>query len=296
MKTRTRIFAMPSPSGTNKEGLFIEQRIRTRDQLGLDTAENLESGTLPSSERGRSAESDPKYELRCAIEKLISDDPGQLPEGLLGKILDLLDAHSPHQSDRMARLVVEPRAKDGIPSARERDVSPLQNEGDESDPRGGEEGGGGTVAGGPWRAGEDDDIPLDFEDFAKDLRRRGLSHDDITKAISLAKDHLRRKRANGRDRFPLRGHNGPIVDRGGQARDGRPDRSDREIAQIHKLMARFEPEAGYSPDRNRFYAEPTERQKADAFRRIPDLARIGSSESGDGTAIRDGTYRSRYEV
>jgi hypothetical protein len=94
----------------------------------------------------------------------------------------------------------------------------------------------------------------------------------------------------------LRGHNGPIVDRGGQARDGRPDRSDREIAQIHKLMARFEPEAGYSPDRNRFYAEPTERQKADAFRRIPDLARIGSSESGDGPAIRDGTYRSRYEV
>jgi hypothetical protein len=119
MKTKTRIFAMPSPSGTNKEGLFIEQRIRTRDQLGQDSAENLESGTLPSSERGRSSsEDDPKYEMRLALEKLISNESGQLPEGLLGKILDLLDQHSPHQSDRMARLVVEPRAKDGIPSAR----------------------------------------------------------------------------------------------------------------------------------------------------------------------------------
>jgi hypothetical protein len=292
MKTKTRIFAMPSPSGRNAEGLFIRQTILTRDQLGQDSAENLESGTLPSAERGRSSENDPAYEMRLALEKLISNESGQLPEGLLGKILDLLDAHSPHQSDRMARLVVEPRAKDGIPSARERDVSGVQNEGDASDPRGGKEGGGGTVVGGPWREGEDDDIP-DFADFARDLKKKGMSRDQIEKAVGLARDHFRRQRAGGRDRLP---------GRGGHFEKSRFDRSDQAADEIHELLKRFETGGSghdYAPDRDRFAydaAPMTERQKDDLFRMFPDMARIGDVFEGDGPSIRDGTYKSRYEV
>jgi hypothetical protein len=188
--------------------------------------------------------------------------------------------------------VVEPRAKakDGIPSARERDVSPLQNEGDESDPRGGKEGGGGTVAGGPWREGEDDNL---FADFANDLRKRGLGRDQITKAIGLAKDYLRRKGGAGHDRLPPRG---------GHFEKSRFDRSDQAADEIHELLKRFEPGGAghdYAPDRDRFAydaAPMTERQKNDLFRMFPDMARIGDVFEGDGPSIRDGTYKSRYEV
>jgi hypothetical protein len=175
--------------------------------------------------------------------------------------------------------------------ARERDVSPLQNEGDESDPRGGKEGGGGTVAGGPWREGEDDNL---FADFANDLRKRGLGRDQITKAIGLAKDYLRRKGGAAHDRLPKRA---------GHFEKSRFDRSDREVDQIHKLMERFEPgEAGYAADRNRHAhdaAPPmSEKRRVSMYQKFPGLSRIGDmmSDTPPGADLHSRTTPSQWEV
>jgi hypothetical protein len=185
-------------------------------------------------------------------------------------------------------------------------------------------------------SGEDEFSPEEeqaLREHAADMRKRGEDSTIIDHAMRMARDILRRRRS-GRDELPSNrigsrerempngGHfGGPrrsgepptgdeigdptnaIVDHHGldrHAHDARLlDPSEREIRQIHKLLERFsEGEAGCCPDRDRLAhdAEPmSERAKAGMFRMFPDLRRIGS-ESEDGESIRDGTYRSRYEV
>lgn len=161
-----------------------------------------------------------------------------------------------------------------------------------SDPR---DGTGGEIEGGVPRAGEDDD----FEDFARDLRKRGMSKDQVQEAISSAKDYLRGHssgRDHARDRPPSRG--GYFE----KPRFGR-DRGDEEVGRIHDLLKRFEPgEAGYAPDRNRhaYDAAPqmSERQKERFAKRFPDIAanmaRIGNMM--DGTPPEAADRRNPYEV
>jgi len=87
-----------------------------------------------------------------------------------------------------------------------------------SDPRDGRGGGGGEILGGVHRSGEDDDPPIErpspeqemtagddepgeeFDPLREHLRKAGLGEDEIEQACSLARDHVRRRRANGRDR------------------------------------------------------------------------------------------------
>ena len=72
-----------------------------------------------------------------------------------------------------------------------------------------------------------------------------------------------------------------------------------QLVRRKKWQKRSGPEAGCAPERFRGATDSkpglNEAQTAALHRLIPDMARIGSA-SEDGASIRDGTYKSRYEV
>jgi hypothetical protein len=80
MATRSNVRAMPSPKGTNREGLFVRTLTMTRDQImALDSANG---GNI-----------DPLKAMRVDIENILGEL--SLSETQVAKILETLDEHAP---------------------------------------------------------------------------------------------------------------------------------------------------------------------------------------------------------
>lgn len=213
----------------------------------------------------------------------------------------------------------------------DREVLESAKRGEHFDPRDGTPG---VVVGGRERSGEDkfglrrssrDGIPPKVEtneedlsrdedlseeeeralaEHAADMRRRGEDSRVIDHAMRMARDVLRRQRGHAddrrreaRDRFPMRHHGDPLVDRGTEARDnwggeGEPfladhglDRRNRhaldEAARVNIRKVVVEPEVRSAHmvrgDRRSMATDkaPSEARQAKTYARYPDLARIG---------------------
>jgi hypothetical protein len=90
MASRSNIRPMPSPKGTNREGLYLRTSVLTRGQLlAFDAAGGLGEGQ---------GNSDAMQEMRGDIERLLGSL--DLDEKQFGKILEILDQHAPF--DRIA--------------------------------------------------------------------------------------------------------------------------------------------------------------------------------------------------
>ena len=256
------------------------------------------------------------------LDTTLLDDPGDRQRKR--------DSKMRRHVDEMLSLL-DTMGTDSDPSMRAEEETSERN--GRFDPRG--LGGGGEIVGGPEREGKDrrrargrdtdpplvhpeseqrmsaeDDEPS-FEDFAEHLRRNSrMSEDDISHAIGLARDYLKRRRSNGRDRsaddrFPQRAHGSPIADPGKEARDNwggdvpvsRPlhegvepphglDALGQDGITIRQLIARIQHEPETRPGhmirgdrRSRKQAAdsaPTEARMQKIHSRYPGLARIGS--------------------
>jgi hypothetical protein len=151
-----------------------------------------------------------------------------------------------------------------------------------------------------------DDEPDALEPFRQHLREHSdMTEDEISRACSLARDHLRRRGSNGRDRgvgknrFPLRSHSGPIADRGAM-----------DAASTAKFKARYpgllgriqvEPEARRLSSDRRLTTDAVRTPTAariqkisarypglSAIRSMSDVAHVGAEPAPSG--------RSRFEV
>lgn len=202
-----------------------------------------------------------------------------------------------------------------------------------SDPRGGT---GGEIEGGVARRGEDrfglrpsrdnlpreieempkenlsspwaeDDEPDDLEPFRQRMREHGLSEDEVEEACKLARDHVRRRGSNGRDRhaddfFPInRMKGGPGGRFGGERHSLRKDGSSEveAIREYGEQISRGEDRRRTGRDQMKLTTEPPEnklgaivdhgldarrrrdgrdRQAIDEIHR--QLRRFGSDEAG----------------
>lgn len=100
----------------------------------------------------------------------------------------------------------------------------------------------------------------------------------------------------------LHGSMNKIVDHGlDRMRRGGRDRSDEEIDKVHELLKRFEPEAGYAPDRRRHAMDSkpaiSEKQKDHFAKTFPDIAKnmakIGNMMNGDAPGVRDAPWEDK---
>jgi hypothetical protein len=83
MATRSNVRPMPSPRGTNREGLFVRTQVLTRDQLlAFDAAGGIGGGNA-----------DKAKEMRLAVENLLNEL--HLDEKHVGRILETLDEYAP---------------------------------------------------------------------------------------------------------------------------------------------------------------------------------------------------------
>lgn len=149
----------------------------------------------------------------------------------------------------------------------------------------------------------------DFEAFKDHLRENSkMSEDEIEQATELAKDYVRKRGANGKDRMPLRGGK---FDR---ARFNHGRTSEDEVNEARQLRGRIEPANSFAPgpdptrtgDDPNFLvkhngidsamdAAPTELQRRRFFSRFPDARRIGNMSGGSGMGVPSVDLRSSTE-
>ena len=154
---------------------------------------------------------------------------------------------------------------------------------------------------GPENLGEDDEDDELYDPLRSHLREKGMDEESIEEAVKLGRDHVRRRRSNGRDRMPLRGGK---FDR---ARFNHGRTSDDEVNEIREQMGRIEHEPGIAPgpDRERgmlvhhgldaMDSAPTRSQRARTLARYPGLARLGNMSGHDGMAVSPADLRSSTE-
>jgi hypothetical protein len=89
--------------------------------------------------------------------------------------------------------------------------------------------------------GDEDDDPR-LEPFSDHLRDKGMSEDEIDHAMRLARDHLKRKQANGFDRIPASAISGGM---GGHL--SRRGKGNAELRQMREHMDRISAMNGHVP-------------------------------------------------
>jgi hypothetical protein len=207
-------------------------------KLGLD--EDL----LEVPESDSRGEHDSAMQLRLELEKAIDEEMshyGGLTEKCYGKLLDILDRHAPHGGGDRRKATpdeIEPMTE----------TMPAQNMG-----------------------AADDEHDDGLEPFRDRLRDHGLSEDEVEHATRLARDHLRRKRANGRDRLPIPAAHGGF---GGHL-SGRS--KDANLRKARDRMAKIESEP--SDDRRLSMDErpalaPSRQQRAAFHARFPGSEKL----------------------